>query len=195
MQVYTVLYERSGCFLLARKPLRGYYFKNPAVLGGGEVIRAGEGLHGGGNYALPGGRKEAKESIVDAGLREFQEETGVPIFGLPYKDYAFPPRYAAVYVESHSFNAMANRIIANLKQGTEAATQVSRCEIDWYPDIFTHFHHAPPDNELSEGSIWNLEDPTQWQAIEDWQGDPIIGWYYEILNYLKTSILTPVGMR
>lgn len=191
MQVYTVLYEQSGRFLLAHKPLRGYYFIDERT-GVGSVLRSGKALNGAGNYALPGGKRKQDEPLNVAGWREFQEETGVQIAALATTNHEFSNDYAAVYVRSaqQQFNTTATDIIQiRLPDGMGAAHQIADDKIRSYADIFRNFPQAPPDNELDDGYIWDVNDPTDWQIIESWHNDPNIGWYYEILRYLKTSVL------
>lgn len=192
MQVYAVLYDRSGRFLLGRKPDKGYYFYNPRT-GQGKLVPQGQRLNGAGNWALPGGELGQDEQVARGARREFFEETGEDIVPSRTTERRFDhDTYAAAYFEvsSDTFDNLANAVRdVNLPAGLAAAGKVISGEITSYDQIGRQFPAAPRDNELELAQVWNVNDPGNWMTIQSWRNDRVIGWYYEILAYLKNSVL------
>jgi 8-oxo-dGTP pyrophosphatase MutT (NUDIX family) len=192
VQVYAVYYEPSGRFLIGYKPAKGYYFYNS---GRGRLVRAGQPLNGGDNYALPGGKREGQEPIADAARREFMEETAAQIDAIQTDTHQFKDKeheYGAAFfrIEPVTFNAVAYQITdRNLPEGLVARDAVIDGTITQYAQIHQRFRNAPQDNEFGAAQVWNVNDPTEWSNIARWKDDPVVSWYYQILLYLKQSIL------
>ncbi|NEO99340.1 MAG: NUDIX domain-containing protein [Symploca sp. SIO2E9] len=192
MQVYAVYYEQSGRFLLGSKLKKGYYFYNSST-GKGEIKPNGQPLNGGGNFALPGGKREGTEPITTAARREFTEETAAIIKEIETKEQTFSSgAYSAAYfkIADSNFNTTVTNIIkTNLPQGLKARDDIINRTITAYNQIHQKYPQAPQDNELEEAYVWDVTDPEDWAQILKWKDDPVIGWYYEILEYLKLHIL------
>ncbi len=191
MQVYAVYYEASGQFLLGKKFTKGYFFYD-YLKAEGNLVSKGKNLNGSGKYALPGGKHKEPESIADAARREFTEETAAQINEISTQEKLFSQQYSAVFfcVEVEEFNNAAEQIIkTNLPEGCKAQQDVIDQKIKQYTEIGQKYPHAPKDNELSQAYIWNVNNQEHWDTISKWRDDPVIGWYYDILNYLKNTIL------
>jgi ADP-ribose pyrophosphatase YjhB (NUDIX family) len=191
VQAYAVYYEPSGRFLLGRKLAKGYFFYKASTRKG-SLVPAGKALNGGNNWALPGGRQEAQETIVDAARREFAEETAAQAVSVRTDAHQFSEEFGAAFLrgEHAVFNAVAMQIFnTNLPQGLQAKDAVAAREITKYSEIHRRFPSSPQDNELGDAHVWDVNDADDWSVIEQWKDDPVIGWYYRILFYLKHSIL------
>ena len=193
MQVYAVYYEASGRFLLGFKLQLGYFFYNPKT--GGRLVPKGQGLNGGGKYALPGGKLEAKEKVIDGARREFFEETAARIEAIQTNDQRFKDPdhdldYAAAFfrIQPEIFDTTTLAIInTNLPAGLEAMAAVKDGRIKQYAEIERVFEASPQDNELETAEVWNVR--TDWDEIAKWPADKDLSWYYEILLYLKDTVL------
>jgi 8-oxo-dGTP pyrophosphatase MutT (NUDIX family) len=182
-QVYAIMHNGKGEFMIAFKNTRGYFFHNPA--GGGTIIPAGQILNGGHNWAFPGGRLEVADPVQGA-LHEFLEETGV---GLDAK-MAAPNVYAARGYYGVYFNAGSNFIPLlksaqmNLDLGRQAAAKVidGTYGIGQYAQLMTAYQGCPADNELSDVYPWNLRE--QIAEINMLGRDPSTNWYFNILANL-----------
>jgi ADP-ribose pyrophosphatase YjhB (NUDIX family) len=194
VQVYAVYYEPSGRFLIGYKLIRGYYFYKSST-GQGSLVPAGQQLNGGGKYALPGGKREGQEAIADAAAREFKEETAQQVVAdhtdtKEFSDEQY--QYAAAFfrISLQTFNTAAVQIVkTNLPAGLEAKDAVINGSITKYAQIHQRYPHAPQDNELGDAHVWDGKDATDWSIIAEWENDPDLGWYYQILLYFKQSIL------
>jgi len=189
--VYAVYYEPSGRFLIGYKLAKGYFFYKSSTRKG-SLVPAGKALNGGDNWALPGGKREGEETIADAARREFAEETAAQIVSVQTDAHQFSEEFAAAFLrgERTAFNAVAMQIFnTNLPQGLLAKDAVAARKITEYSQIHRHFPNAPRDNELGDAHVWDVNDPDDWSVIAQWKDDPVIGWYYQILFYLKHSIL------
>lgn len=186
-----MLYDARGRFLIGRKLDKGYFFYNPQT--GGRLVPRGQELKGAGKWALPGGKLESSESVTDGARREFFEETAARIGrDLSADEHRFNG-YTAVYfkMDGADLDEIAGRIIGtNLPAGLQAGDGVKDGSITSYPQIALQFPNSPRDNELQLAEVWNVNDPHDWSTIQSWNGDPVIGWYYEILRYLKDNILS-----
>jgi ADP-ribose pyrophosphatase YjhB (NUDIX family) len=193
MQVYAVYYEASGRFLLGLKLQLGYFFYNPKT--GGRIVPRGQGLNGGGKCALPGGKKEANETVIDGARREFLEETAAGIVAIradehQFKDHKHDLDYATAFfrIQPEIFDTTTLAIIkTNLPAGLEAMAAVKDGRIKQYAEIERRFGASPQDNELETAEVWNVQ--TDWDKIAEWRADKDLSWYYEILLYLKDTVL------
>lgn len=190
MQVYAVVYADSGEFLLGLKLAKGYFFYKPKT--GGDIVPDGHGLNGGGKYALPGGKKEGGESIEDAARREFHEETAIDIGSVSGAEHRFTAQFGAGYFEvpAKQLPTMCTQIAdTNLLEAQYAATDIEHGGITSYDQIHKRYNNCPLDNELVSVSVWDVDDDANWETIEGWQTDHDLDWFYEILAYLKHSVL------
>lgn len=191
MQVYAVIYVDNGDFLLGFKLPKGYFFhdpKNPP----GKIYPNGINLNGRNNYTLPGGKQDTGETVTQAAEREFQEETATNIVSSGSIEYQFSISYSAAYfkVNQQYLNDTLNAILTtNLVQAQQAQQEIINRTINKYSEIHIRYPNCPADNELQTVYKWNVKDPGNWKTIESWKNDPTIGWYYDILSYLKNDIL------
>jgi 8-oxo-dGTP pyrophosphatase MutT (NUDIX family) len=187
VQVYACVYATNHDFVLATKPVNGYYFSTD----GGTVVPAGQKLNGGGNYALPGGRLNRGEAVIDGARREWNEETNSPVNSHPDNQQSWGTSYGAGYfrVSTQEFERVAqrtDRVVIPAAEG--AVNEIIQGRITRYAQIHPMFPEAPADNEIETVQIWNLD--TDWTRITAWQGHAELGWFYNILEYLRDSILT-----
>jgi len=191
MQVYAVLHDGKGSFLLGRKFLKGYFFYDHKK-DKGDVVVDGQPLNGGGKWALPGGKLEGNEDVPTAAAREFLEETRVSIDAKDVKVFQPNRFYAAAYfeVDPKTFEGLKEQIIrTNLPAGADAQQAIIEKKITTYSQIHTTFPDAPLDNELETAEVWDVKDPQTWQAIQGWKSDSDLDWFLEILQHLKEKIL------
>jgi len=186
MQVYACVYTTNGDFLLATKRERGYFFMKNGV---GGIVKNGQVLNGAGRRALPGGKRDPGESTSAGALREWNEETycDLQTTNTQYKDWKL---FGAGYFlqPEDSLAPMVARITKEvLPAANLAAGEIQEGKITEYAEIAGKYPDAPADNELADMEIWNLD--TDWTRIETWKNHPDIGWYYDVLHYLKTTIL------
>jgi hypothetical protein len=190
-QVYAVVHNGGGDFLLAIKNDKGYFFHAPV----GTIIPAGRPLNGGGNYALPGGGLNGMPA--NGARAEFQQETNVGLSA--FNTQLHPAAYHGVHspqwdyygvyfrVSPQDFQTIYQRVDANLDRGTAAADAVraGTYGAGQYGALLTAFPGCPADNELDSILEWNIAG--NWATIQQWQGSQTLGWYYEILNYLRQN--------
>ncbi|AXE96293.1 hypothetical protein CUJ90_29335 [Paraburkholderia terricola] len=197
---YAVLYDDFGTFLIATKRERSYYYLSE----NGETVNYRgidlTGKKGGGLNALPGGRNDENDTEKCA-RREFFEETGVE---LPRS--VGPDRtkiksferdaYSAAYFRAKTgevastFSAISSISLPNSRDIVakiikEKYTQRSQV-MDYV--VREKFSVWPQDNELDSVACWNIKNSNQWDKIKSWRGDQVIGWYYEVLKYLRVDI-------
>lgn len=187
MQVYACVYATNRDFLLATKPDKGYFFSTH----GGTVVSAGAPLNGGGNYALPGGKLERGETVIAGARREWIEETNSPVVSQRDNERSWGNSYGAGYfrVDGQELERVGRRIDSIVIPAAEGAVEdIIQGRITRYDEIHPMFPEAPADNEIATVQIWNLD--TDWTRIAAWQGHQELGWFYNILKYLKDSILT-----
>ncbi|MEM7066437.1 MAG: NUDIX hydrolase [Cyanobacteria bacterium P01_B01_bin.77] len=192
-QVYAVVHDGSGDFLIAKKNEQSYFYgpsdRNPR----GTTDPRGMRVNGCGNYAFPGGRLDRNENIVDGATREFYEETSVQ---LEAQDYLLVPAmycegddyggFCGVYFQytENDFNRFVELVQAGLLEGEKAARFVrSQNLVNRYGYLRQEFGLAPMDNELSYGTVWNLE--TNWDDIIQLGNNPVTDWFYLILKNLN----------
>ncbi|EDT40086.1 NUDIX hydrolase [Burkholderia ambifaria] len=206
--VYAVLHDENGAFLMAQKRAREYYVHTAY---GGRVDKDGWPLtNGGGRYALPGGALDEAD-IEKGAAREFFEETGLtlPVSALrnprvvkfdgsgqvvsANKNFAFAAVYFKVSEEDVivTENNISEFALPNSKRIVVA---IESREIKAYSEIqaYARKHGMvawPADNELDWVWRWNVYDGNDWNAIRGMRGDPQIGWYYSVLEYLRDHIL------
>ncbi|KSR37758.1 NUDIX hydrolase [Pseudomonas aeruginosa] len=191
MQVYAVVYTSSGRFLLFWKLAKGYFFFD-AKTGKGKIVKGGANLNGGNDYALPGGRREESETVAAGAAREFLEETAADVRGLPVQEKTFGRDFCAGYfrIEEKEIEGLLARIQdPNLVSAMNASIDIEHGSITRYAQIHTRYPSAPRDNELETGYLWSVHDEANWEVVLSWKNSPALGWYFDILDYLKTSIL------
>jgi hypothetical protein len=101
-------------------------------------------------------------------------------------------KYGAAFfrIALQTFNTAAVQIVkTNLLKGLAAKDDVINRSITQYTQIHQRYPNAPQDNELEDAHVWNVNDPDDWSIIAQWENDPDLGWYYQILLYLKKTIL------
>ncbi|MCW8127573.1 NUDIX hydrolase [Microbulbifer halophilus] len=194
MQVYAVLYTEDGHFMLARKLSKGYFFYDPAK-SQGAIVPDGQSLNGGDNYALPGGKRNKGESITGGAAREFYEETGVKISNqsVSVLEHQFSLQFGAGYflASNDQIKTIHTKIQkTNLVAATNASVDIEHGSISQYSQIHQRYPDAPADNELEAVYIWSVFDKANWEEIEKWRGSPTLGWYYDILLYLRDQVLS-----
>jgi ADP-ribose pyrophosphatase YjhB (NUDIX family) len=198
MQIYAVVYDASGRFLIGQKLVQGYYFHRRQT---GRIVPRGQRLNGAGKSALPGGGLEDGETIEAGCRREFFEETGVDLSGRYTQattktfDYTNDEhrtiRYATTYfcLDAETLTALCTQITSNLKEGAKAAGEIQQGQITRYYQIHERYPNAPKDNELEDVRIMNVNDPDDWPTIQSWRSDREVDWFSYILEHLKTTIL------
>lgn len=188
MQIYAVVYVDDGRFLVFKKRDKGYFFfKN----GEGSLVRGGQRLNGAGDWALPGGAREGRESIGDGAEREFHEETAIHLPAAT-SEHEFSDQYGAGYfqVDGTTFGNLLRDIgSTNLPAGNSAATEVGNGTITRYDQIHQRYSASPLDNELASVEAWNVTNGGNWGTIQSWERNRALNWYYAILKYLKEDIL------
>ncbi|HEX4952295.1 MAG TPA: NUDIX domain-containing protein [Thermoanaerobaculia bacterium] len=195
-QVYAVVHDGAGKFLIAQKNCRGYFFHSSSR-SGGSVIRWGQPLNAGGLPALPGGRLEASNPAAGA-AQELLEETGTDIgevegFAVSpatFQDRERFARYFGVYfqVTPEALFLLPDVINARLGRAKLAAEKVRTTPDLSYAALMVEFPESPADNELEQVSVWDLMNEADWAIISSWKDDPEIGWYYPILANLKAKL-------
>ncbi|WP_412022587.1 NUDIX hydrolase [Burkholderia cepacia] len=206
---YAVLYDPDGWFLIAKRRVKYYYFGNGTT---GKAFPGGEYFpkeKGPGKYALPGGGKKAGEDTQTAASREFLEETGVNL--PPHTTTTQIFTYTDEKGKEGSYEAAYFRVVkkedVDTTLTTISALSLRHAEIiieeintnNWsdqvgYGNIVDFVRRNriaqwPYDNELTDADVWNIKLSKYWNTIKLWDGDPYIGWYYTILEYLRTHIL------
>ncbi|MEM1323924.1 MAG: NUDIX domain-containing protein [Bacteroidota bacterium] len=184
--VYAVAFSKNGDFLLAKKNKKGYFFAEKKV-----ILPTGQDLNGGGNYALPGGKLNRSEAPIDGARRKFFEETRFDI--APFPDRPTPYRGASFFgvyfqLTVEDLASACAKIAINLTAGAQAAQAVinGRYGPGEYNALMAAFPDSPGDNELYSIKIWNLD--ANWDEIQSWEGHPDLGWFFEILLYLKEQL-------
>lgn len=196
---YAVLYDKVGTFLIAKKRTKAYYYlseNGQTVDCNGIDLTKGKG---GGLNALPGGRND--DDTAKCAKREFLEETGIdlPPSALSAKPITRPFEgglYSAAYfradvgdvastyqtISSKSFKN-ADKIVAQIIKGK----YTKRSEVMDYVER-ENISPWPMDNELDSVACWNIKNTKQWETIQGWKGNQAIGWYYEVLKFLRVTI-------
>jgi ADP-ribose pyrophosphatase YjhB (NUDIX family) len=194
MQVYAVVYDTKGNFLIGKKLAKGYFFST----NGGCIVKAGQTLNGAGKYALPGGKLNYKEAYTDGALREFVEETGFSTLkvttqqGVPWAETKTGKLlFAAGYFDCTGIDwtETVKAVTTNLGQAKKAADAIQAGTLTEYKKIFTTYPGCPQDNELELVEVWNVKNSTDWDKIKLFTKDPDLDWYYQILDYLKGTLL------
>jgi 8-oxo-dGTP pyrophosphatase MutT (NUDIX family) len=206
---YAVVYSGSW-FLMAHKPNLAYYYDRspprypvPGVYPAGSAI-----VNAPNNYALPGGGTQPGDVDDQAAAnRELHEELGCWIQGSPYQTWTFGGYSATYYDVSPNFQSFVDLATWNFGSvvpwiigqimpppyGT--GTIVNYAQIDgMVQGQFGQWgQYWPHDNELDWVQAWDIANPKTWAKICEWQGNPTIGWYYEILRTLRCQILLLPG--
>ncbi|MBS1665475.1 MAG: NUDIX domain-containing protein [Bacteroidetes bacterium] len=192
-QVYAVVYNGRGNFMIAFKNLRGYFFHNPNGAGG-SIIPAGQPLNGANNWAFPGGALDgppySNARVIAGAIRELQEETGIEV-GTGHCTPAIfggGAYYAVYFLVADTFIATLQEARSRLDAGVNAVAAIragTYTRNDQYDDLMAAFN-CPQDNELSNIFTWNLFD--DWNEIERLRNDPATDWYYAILLNLRNQL-------
>lgn len=197
-QVYAVVYNANTYdFIIGNKLVKGYFFHKKG--GGGVIIPDGKALNGGGLRALPGGELETENPVAGA-MKEFFEETLVNLddythMVVPnpyYMVYSSKWAYYGTYFQVANSHNILDKILAqaavDLAEGALAKNAIiaGKYGPKDYEALRKAFPQAPLDNELSGVQRWNLV--TDWSTIQSWQGDPNLGWFYNILNNLRNYL-------
>ncbi|NHV28707.1 NUDIX hydrolase [Burkholderia sp. D-99] len=197
---YAVLYDKVGTFLIAWKRTRAYYFLSE---NGQTVNYNGIDLtqkKGGGLNALPGGANDEGDTEKCA-RREFLEETGVslpPIDGSDgIRTHSFEnDLYSAAYFRvkvgdvASAYTAISSKSMPN---SNKIVAQIINEKYTKRSQVMNYVKNEnispwPEDNELDSVACWNIQNVNQWAEIKSWKGNQTIGWYYEILKYLRVDI-------
>lgn len=119
MQVYAAVYDKLNHVLIGRKRRSNQFWGGQLKFNGRtEVNQAGQ-------FCLPGGRRDGGETIIQGAAREFAEETGIGIVGLParevkqYMDGTY--QHAMVMFEHHDVLGLVAQINRNLAPGAADA--------------------------------------------------------------------------
>jgi ADP-ribose pyrophosphatase YjhB (NUDIX family) len=193
-QIYAIVHDGAGNFLIAKKNVLGYFFHDPG--GGGTIVPKGQKLNGAGDWAFPGGALQG-DGVDQTARNEFKEECALEV----PTDERKPDRYSGsdgkwtyygVYFDVggklDTLNADVNE---HLKIGTKAAGAVmaGKYRKEQYTELMRTFPGSPVDNELASTEVWNLVE--KWTEIASWKDDRKKGWYYCILDNLRTVLKLP----
>ncbi len=209
-QVYAVVHDGSGSFLIARKVDAAYFFAPTTSDGKGEVKFVPKSLPGGGFPAFPGGalkrveskdgdeKEKSKDEDPRVGAeREFREETGVNLrdySGLsedpaPFQLGSGDDACHGIYFKlgGDELRKLALQVAANLAAGTGAMEWIRAYPRTTYEELAKKFPAMPPDNELLNVAVWTFEK--HWERIKVWKDikgkKDGLDWYYYILLNLK----------
>lgn len=179
-QVYAVVYDSSGNFIVAKKNVFGYFFyKN----GKRSIVEAGQKLNGAGSFCFPGGGLEGNDPAKGA-IKEWDEETreGATLEKCKQAPQAYIGKgYYGIYflapdeIPLADFAATINK---TLKEGEHIAQLIQQRTIT-KPDEISPL--APKDNELEHCQVVNIKDLGKYFI----QGDKATGWFYDIVQDIK----------
>lgn len=193
-QVYAIIHDGAGNFIIAWKNPCSYFFHNTG--GGGTIYPDGSGIHDPDNWAFPGGGM--KGGVVPGALTELKEETNVVLDpALAQPAYHTGKGYYGVYFNvSEDFDSVYDLIAGNLAIGVNAVQAItakgSKYTEDKYDLLMKDFPGCPADNELFSVKIWNLL--TDAQKISDLNTEGT-EWYYAILMKLLQQTQFPVTIQ
>lgn len=121
------------------------------VRGGKVLIGRRKGSHGAGQYALPGGKLEWRETWRDCAVREILEETAIDLSGVPVT-YAYTCE-AVIDDDNHWITVFMRAEVGEDVEATN--TEPDKCEgwewMDWGPTVPTP-RFKPLDIILSDGA-------------------------------------------
>lgn len=186
-QVYAVVHDGTGNFLMARKNTYGFFFST----NGGAIVQKGQGLNGAGLPAFPGGGLESYTAIEGA-KKEFLEETRVNLnqFGLKCAEFKYNSRrgkhlFSAVFfqVDTTYLRTIQKLAAKNLIIGNDVASAIYRNKATSYKDNIENNPYCPLDNELFSIEIWNVD--TNKDDINALCDHEQVGWYYLIIKELE----------
>lgn len=191
-QVYAIIYDKEGNFIIGKKNDRGYFFH--AKTGpGGDIVPGGQPLNGRNNWALPGGGLEVSDVVAGA-IKELQEETGLAVTpdSVDIGYYAGPgDEYFGVFFNAGvNIQMMLDLAAKNLLQGAAAAKAVisKKYVKGQYDALLTAFPGCPDDNELAQVFLWNIV--TNSKEIAALANSKVTSWYYNILVYLSQCLFS-----
>ncbi|HVU95430.1 MAG TPA: hypothetical protein VHE34_09405 [Puia sp.] len=194
-QVYAIVHNGLGDFIIAVKNRKGYFFHTSIEPLRGCVYYDGVDItNGGGRYALPGGKLEAEiinpATIVAGAIQEMLEETTVvldPASAQPAYFAGEGNRYYGVYfgVAGEAFNTVANTIREKLQRGQAAVDAILRHTWHGNYDRLIREFACPLDNELERSVVWNLV--RNWPDIAELELRRETDWYYYILLHLRDT--------
>ena len=178
-QVYAVVYDKKGNFIVAKKNLYGYFFyKN----GKGEIVPDGQKLNGSGSYCFPGGKLEVKNPVAGA-LNEWEEETRDKLtekFKQTPKYFSNTQYYGIYFLVPDDINIEDLKVMINknLKEGADTAVEIQKKKITKYDEISPL---SPKDNELELCMVVNYKDLDKYFT----KNDNATGWFYNIVQDIK----------
>ena len=194
-QVYAIVHNGLGDFIIAVKNRKGYFFHTSIEPLRGCVYYDGVDItNGGGRYALPGGKLEAAivnpATIVAGAVQEMLEETTVildPATAQPAYFTGEGDRYYGVYflVAGEAFNAVAATVRDRLQRGQAAVNDILRHIWHGNYDRLIREFTCPLDNELERSLVWNLV--SNWPDIAELEHRRETDWYYYILRHLRDT--------
>lgn len=169
-QVYLTLHDTKRCLVFRKNEFSRFWGRN--------IAKTGK-VNGGGKFCFPGGEWESSkkndkgesESMEEAALREFKEETGFmlppglldikcvgPIAAGPGWQYAG----YAVKVQPATLEGTYNDIVEQLREAN--AVNLDKTNV--------------VDNELA--NVW-IVDIAALNAAYFKSGDPATGWFYDLV--------------
>lgn len=97
--------------------------------------------------------------------------------------------YYALYlqVSDDSLNQIELIMGTNLEENSSAAAEVIDGNFGTYDAIFNYYPYCPPDNELSEANIWQVQQDID--EIRALQANTQTDWYYDMIVYLANNLL------
>jgi hypothetical protein len=192
-QVYAVVHNGKGEFLIAFKNQKGYFFHDPENEGQGFILPAGKKLNGASNFALPGGGLATGpvnlDLVVLGARKEMLEETTIQLNRQIANDFYFADPgseyYAAYFQAGADYRLIQATIHEKLAHAGSAAAQIANNT--WtgtYPELI-HDFDCPMDNELRDLYSWDLVE--DWEAICQLLHNKATSWYYYILKNLRDT--------
>ena len=192
-QVYAVIYDEQGNFLVAKKNANGYFSNT----NNGSIVKEGQPITGAEGYCFPGGKLEGADRVAGA-LREFLEDTNVSLnptvfTPTPSSSYNSDGDYHGVYFKTpkdktlYQLSDIAGFVNQTLKMGADAAQDIQGSFDGDYDALMQKYPYCPGDNELASCEVVNVNDISKY--FQD--GDPYTGRFYTmIMNLVTKKVIT-----